>query len=51
MKNEYIQPAMSVVDVEVMAMLASSEIKLSSEEHAEAELSNDRRGSWGDLWN
>lgn len=49
MKNEYIQPTMSVVDVEVMTMLAASEIKLSNE-HAE-ELSNERRGSWGDLWN
>lgn len=49
MKNEYIQPTMSVVDVEVMAMLAASEMKLSSD-HVDTELSNERRGSWGDLW-
>ena len=49
MKNEYIQPAMSVVDVEVMTMLASSEIRLGSE-YADEELSNGYRVAWDDLW-
>ena len=49
MNNEYIEPALSVIEVEVMNMLAASEIKF-SDGHADTELSNGRRGAWIDLW-
>ena len=49
MKNEYEQPTLSVVDVEVITMLAASKIWLGSDQ-ADEELSNGSRGSWDDLW-
>ena len=51
MKKEYKKPETSIVEVEVMTMLAGSPTAVSlNEDHADAELSNDRRGEWGNLW-
>lgn len=51
MKKEYKKPETSIVEVEVMTMLAGSPTAVSlNEGHAEEELSNDRRGEWGNLW-
>ena len=51
MKKEYKKPETSIVEVEVMTMLAGSPTAVSLyKDHAEEELSNDRRGEWGNLW-
>ena len=51
MKKEYMKPETSIVEVEVMTMLAGSPTVVSlNEGHAEEELSNNRRGEWGNLW-
>lgn len=52
MKKEYIKPETSLVEVEVMTMLAGSPTVLSIDRynHADEELSNEHRRGWGDLW-
>lgn len=52
MKKEYVKPETSIVEVEVMAMLAGSPtaVSLYDKDHADEELSNNRRGEWGNLW-
>lgn len=52
MKKEYVKPETSLVEVEVMTMLAGSPSPTMSisDAHAKEELSNDRRGEWGNLW-
>ena len=52
MKKEYVKPETSIVEVEVMTMLAGSPtaVSLYDKDHADEELSNDRRGEWGNLW-
>lgn len=52
MKKEYKKPETSIVEVEVMAMLAGSPtaVSLYDKDHADEELSNNRRGEWGNLW-
>lgn len=52
MKKEYIAPEITVIDVEAEEMLSASSIgytddKASNDYEA---LTNERRGSWGDLW-
>ncbi|MBR6629841.1 MAG: hypothetical protein IKL03_07815 [Bacteroidaceae bacterium] len=47
-KKTYITPAMEVMNIETLEMMASS-IAVVNESGSEM-LSNDRRGSWGDLW-
>ena len=52
-KNEYIKPEMEIVEVEGSMMLAISKLGYSDND-ADKDLevlSNDRRGSWGNLWN
>ena len=52
MKKKYIAPEMNVVEVEASDMLAVSSVDYTDKEannNYEA-LTNDRRGSWGDLW-
>ena len=49
-KKAYITPAMEVVNVETVEMIAAS-IAIDSQSAGGSEmLSNDRRGTWGDLW-
>lgn len=52
MKKEYVKPETSIAEVEVMTMLAGSPSPTMSisDAHAQEELSNDRRGEWGNLW-
>ena len=53
-KKQYIAPAMEVTELEIIEMLAASNLKFDvSDETTEddALMSNDRRGSWGNLWN
>lgn len=51
MKKEYKKPETSIAEVEVMTMLAGSPTAVSlNERHADEELSKDRRGEWGNLW-
>jgi len=52
MKRTYVKPITEVVDMELMNMLAISNGGTMTVSNAEAdeELSNERRGGWGDLW-
>ena len=51
-KKKYIAPAMEIVEIEVVSMLAASnELGVFDEETgADAVMSNRRRGTWGNLW-
>lgn len=52
-KRIYVAPEMVVLDIEPAEMLAVSSIEHTSDK-ADKDydaLSNDRRGSWGNLWN
>ncbi len=51
-KKTYITPEMDVVDIESTQILcASNEVGVSDETTDEdAYMSNDRRGTWGNLW-
>ena len=49
-KKKYIAPAMEISEVEMVSMIATS-IGVSDETtDDDAVMSNDRRGSWGNLW-
>ena len=48
-KNEYIAPAMEVVEMEVISMLADSQWGYKPEETPDAELSNRRRNFWDEI--
>ena len=49
-KKAYIAPQIEVIEIDTVQMLASS-IKVSEDEVDAGEAwSNDRRGSWGNLW-
>lgn len=55
MKKDYLAPQMELITMEPSNMLASSvQVNVSFDENnavdADASLSNDRRGEWGDLW-
>ena len=49
MKKTYIKPEMNVEEVLLEGMLAASVMNITNEEVEEA-ATNDRRGSWGNLW-
>ena len=52
MKKEYMKPATELVEVELESMLAISSggnLNVSNSDEFE-ELSNNRRGGWGNLW-
>lgn len=48
-KKAYITPAMEVMNMETVNMFAGS-FGFNEEGGNEGSLSNDRRGSWGNLW-
>lgn len=51
-KKHYVRPQVVVEEIECNTMLATSNLKY-SDESADKDLevlSNDRRGSWGNLW-
>ena len=50
-KKEYIAPQMEVTEIDTVQMLAASagDIPVVEGEGGE-QLSNDRRGSWGNFW-
>ena len=53
MKKEYIRPEVEVIEVEPITMLAiSSEggLDVDGGNEPDEELSNRRRGQWGNLW-
>lgn len=50
-KEAYIKPAMEVITIETENMIAASSITIKPGESGGEQLSNDRRGTWGDLWN
>ena len=50
-KKAYITPAMEVVNVETVEMIAASVMSLNEEEvEVASQLGAGRRGSWGNLW-
>ena len=50
-KKAYITPAMEVVNVETVEMIAASVMSLNETEvEASEQLGAGRRGSWGNLW-
>ena len=49
-KKAYITPAMEVVNVETVEMIAASIAIDSQSAGSDEMLSNDRRGTWGNLW-
>ena len=51
-KKTYIAPAVEVLDMAVVEMMAASNDLFISDEttDADADMSNDRRGSWGNFW-
>lgn len=54
MKKTYIKPSMEVVNVvlesHMMSNSGTPNIEVRPEEGGDEMLSNDRRGSWGNLW-
>ena len=53
MKKEYIKPSIEATEIEAQMMMAASNDLFISDEttDANADMSNDRRGSWGNFWN
>ena len=49
-KKLYIAPAMEISEIEMVAMLAASVLVSDKTTEDDAVMSNDRRGSWGNLW-
>lgn len=50
-KKQYIAPAMEIAEIEMVSMMAASKPNIGFEDGEGGEiLSNDRRGSWGNLW-
>lgn len=50
MKKNYIAPAVEVVKIDTVQMLADSLGVGSGTKPGTDALSNDRRGDWGDIW-
>lgn len=50
MKKNYIAPAVEVVKIDTVQMLADSIGKGSGTIDPGSSWSNDRRGDWGDIW-
>ena len=55
MKKAYMTPEMEVMNIETVEMMAASSLTMygSDEDAVDAanQLGNDRRGTWGNLWN
>ena len=52
MKKNYISPAVTEINIEAEAMIAASSLGfIDTEFDSEDQLSNKRRGEWGNLWN
>ena len=52
MKKAYMTPEMEVMNIETVEMIAASMRMYEGEVNTEDEqLGNDRRGTWGNLWN
>lgn len=49
MKREYISPIVEVIHIELEFMIAASATTQELPNNS-VSMSNDRRGSWGDLW-
>lgn len=52
-KKKYITPVMEIAELEVVNMLATSnkDFNVSDETtDSDANMANDRRGTWGNLW-
>ena len=49
-KKEYITPIMESMDISPVDMMASSVFVSDETTDADANMSNDRRGGWGSLW-
>ena len=51
-KKKYIAPSMEIVEIEMVSMIAASnQFDITDTETDKgAELSNRRRGTWGNLW-
>ena len=49
-KNIYIAPAMEIVEIEMVTMLAASVLVSDTPTEDDAVMSNRRRGTWGNLW-
>jgi len=52
MKKTYIAPEMEVMNIETVEMIATSiaVVNDANDEGGKEMLGNDRRGSWGNLW-
>ena len=50
MKEVYIKPALDVTELELVTMLAASNIEVKPGEEGTEQLSNRHRGTWGNLW-
>lgn len=54
MKKIYVAPSVEEVKIESVAMIAASSLKIYSSSvdtsKEDAQLGNDRRGDWGNLW-
>ena len=49
-KKVYIKPSIEVITIEPSHILSASSIEVNSGESGEEQLSNERRGGWGNLW-
>lgn len=49
-KKEYIKPEIEVIEIESVEMMAGSLVFNDKEVDTGSQLSNDRRGKWGNLW-
>ena len=49
-KKTYIKPEIEVVEIESVEMMAGSLVFNDKEVDTGSQLSNGRRGKWGDLW-
>lgn len=50
MKKKYIKPEAVVANLAPVSMCASSQMDVYSNQHADEELTRERRGTWGNLW-
>lgn len=50
MRRKYICPKMEVTNIETEFIIAASTTAEESPSNSDAGMSNERRGSWGDLW-
>lgn len=54
MKKVYITPSLEVIGIDTVEIMAGSPPQIEIDKDGEVgdeQLSNDRRGSWGNLWN